>query len=249
MRRALVVTIICIFIISLVYGTLVLLTPDSDGTQHLLDIEEVVWDGGIWNGQYYLQIINPTDRIIEASVYVFIEDTYEEWSFIKCSNIFAAQEHVHEYTPIIITFFPNTTTQVYTYSKYYLYAETVNVVAVSGDHYILDETATVEKWIEAEVIEVVRGEMVNRSHEHPEAQWVNFTILYHGEYSKEESASVNPMFMLEGYYYPSYSVLDTRGLTPQIGTNKRVMMGMSGISDYRLRVDDKRIWEGTVPEG
>ena len=244
MRREIVIVLISVFVISLVSGALVLLVTDET---NLLEIKEVVWEGGIWNGHYYIQVVNPTGKIIEASVYVYVENISEKWNYIKCGNDFASK------IPLLTTFYPNSTTLIHTYSKDYLYTDSVKVIALSGDQHLLDEMVNVDKWLEAEVLEVVWGEMVNSPYAPEDTIWLNFTVLYHGRYNTLPRSAVS-MWTLEAYYGDSYMYIDERpwGYWPmQIGVNlnKKAFFGRTTISNYRLLLDDKRIWEGTVQEG
>jgi len=218
-----------------------LLTPQpssgTDGFGGQLEVKEIVWDGGIWNGEYLVTIANPTDRIIEASIYGHAHKIDENWQFVKCEESYNEESSV----ALITVFYPNSETELHTVKKEYLYFDSLKIFAVSGDECLLEKTFPVTKFVQFEVVAVTWGEMVNRSYEAETARWLSFTLLNYGE-------ALNPseQFTLHGYRDDNLGCTDKRSWNVQIGITSIKMRGDTQISYYKLYYDDKLLWEGNI---
>ena len=141
MKKAIIVGLIGLFLISASFGVSILLTPQPSNevpngeTENLLEIVEIIWDGRNISqyGWYYLNVSNPTDKVIEVSIFIFVEDSKEEKQWVKC-RCGSGDD---------ITFYPDSTIRLWTQGAY-CYDDAIEVIAVSGEQYVLEETVNVE---------------------------------------------------------------------------------------------------------
>ena len=223
MKRALSIGLIAITLIISSFVVSALLSPQLsrglDGIGGQLEVKEIVWDGGILNGEYQVTIANPTDKIIEASIYVYAQNKFELWEFLKCGQM-------------ITVFYPNSEIEIHTEENDYLFSESLKIIALSGDSYIFERVVQVTKFIQFEFVSVEWGEMVNRSYESENARWLNFTLFNNGD-----ALTPSKQFSIGG---------DSRGWNTQQGLTSILMMGDTRISDYQLYYDGKLIWESNI---
>ena len=146
---------------------------------------------------------------------------------------------------LIVVLYPNSETELHTEEKDCLFSESLKIIAVSGDEYLLERTVSVTKFVKFEFVSVEWGGMVDRSYEAETARFLNFTFINNGERTIWPSSS--KQFQLSGYIDGGWSYGDSRSHNYQQGLTSFLMMGDTQISDYRLYYDKKLLWEGKVP--
>ena len=146
---------------------------------------------------------------------------------------------------LIVVLYPNSETELHTEEKDCLFSESLKIIAVSGDEYLLERTVSVTKFVKFEFVSVEWGEMVNRSNEPETARYLNFTLFNNGNESSFWP-DLN-QFKLEIYQDNSRQSTDIRSQAYKKGITSFVMMGDIRYSDYKLYYDDKLLWEGKVP--
>ncbi len=244
MKKAVSVALIAVAFVISGFTISTLLSPQLssgiDGIGGQLEVKEAVWDGGILNGDYHVTIANPTDRIIEASIYVYAQNKENTWRFLRCGEDSFSEDNL----ALIVILYPNSEIELHTDAKDSLFSESVKFVAVSGDKYLLERTVSVTKFVKFEFVSVEWGEMVNISYEPETARFLNFTLFNNGL-----DTSIWPdqtQFRLTGFIDGGWSYHDTRGQAYKEGLTSFKMIGNTEISKYRLYYDDKLLWEGIV---